>query len=90
MLKEATFAILLLTGEDETAAGPLRARQNVVHEVGLFQGRLGFDRAIVLLEEGCEDFSNLAGTLHINFPVDRIEQALGHVVSTLRREFGPI
>ena len=31
----------------------VKARMNVIHEVGLFQGRLGFERAIVLLEEGC-------------------------------------
>jgi predicted nucleotide-binding protein len=34
---------------------------NVVHEAGLFQGRLGFTRAIIMLEEGCEEFSNIEG-----------------------------
>src|SRR5258706_2456350 len=36
MLGEANFAILILTAEDETATGSMRARQNVIHEVGLF------------------------------------------------------
>jgi len=49
------------TGEDETKDGKLLARQNVVHEAGLFQGKLGFTRAIILLEEVTEGFSNLAG-----------------------------
>jgi hypothetical protein len=49
------------TGEDETKDGKLLARQNVVHEAGLFQGKLGFTRAIILLEEVTEEFSNLAG-----------------------------
>ena len=39
--------------------GKINARMNVVHEAGLFQGRLGFTRSIVLLEEGCEEFSNI-------------------------------
>ena len=30
------------------ADGDLQARMNVVHEAGLFQGRLGFTKAIVL------------------------------------------
>jgi hypothetical protein len=33
-------------GEDATAEGSTRARQNVVHEVGLFQGCLGFSSGV--------------------------------------------
>ena len=49
MMDAATLALLVMTGEDEQPDGKLRARMNVVHEAGLFQGRLGFSRAIVLL-----------------------------------------
>jgi hypothetical protein len=52
LLDAAAMAFLVMTAEDEQADGKMRARENVVHEVGLFQGRLGFTRAIVLLEEG--------------------------------------
>jgi hypothetical protein len=38
----------------------------------LFQGRLGFDRATVLLEEGCEKFSNIHGLGRIRFPKGNI------------------
>jgi hypothetical protein len=34
-------------------------RRHVVHEAGLFQGRLGFERAIILLEDGCKSFDQL-------------------------------
>jgi predicted nucleotide-binding protein len=68
MLKRATFAFLIMTAEDEHVDGKKHARENVIHEIGLFQGRLSFDRAIVLLEEGCQEFSNLHGLLHIHFP----------------------
>lgn len=50
------------------------ARQNVIHEAGLFQGRLGFMRAIVLLEEGCEEFSNIHGLGQIRFPAPAFEE----------------
>jgi predicted nucleotide-binding protein len=52
MLDDASFAFLVLTAEDERSDATTQARTNVIHEVGLFQGRLGFERAIVLLEEG--------------------------------------
>jgi Predicted nucleotide-binding protein containing TIR-like domain len=72
MLDGSDFAFVILTGEDETSDGTVRARQNAVHELGLFQGRLGFDRAIVLLEDGCEEFSNLAGLQELRFPPGNI------------------
>ena len=52
---------LVITAEDEQPDGKRRARMDAVREAGLFQGRLEFSRAIVLLEEGCEEFSNIAG-----------------------------
>ena len=88
MMLKSSFGLLVMTGEDETKDGELRARQNVVHEAGLFQGRLGFDRAIVLLEDGTEDFSNLAGIQQIRFSRGNIKETYGDILATLRREFG--
>src|SRR5437763_12154567 len=50
MLKRATFAFLIMTAEDEHSDGMKHARENVIHEIGLFQGKLGFGKAIILLE----------------------------------------
>lgn len=75
MLDESLFALLVLTGEDETRDGGLRARQNVVHESGLFQGRLGFSRAIILLEEGMEEFSNIADFSKSGSPRVKLKRA---------------
>jgi predicted nucleotide-binding protein len=89
MLAKSSFACLILTAEDATADGQSRARQNVVHELGLFQGRLGFSRAIVLFEDGVEEFSNIAGIQVLPFSKGRIRETFGDVLATLRREFGP-
>ena len=67
--------------------GGMRARQNVVHEAGLFQGRLGFAGAVVLLEKGAEEFSNIHGIVQIRFDKGRIKETFGDVVATIRREF---
>ena len=88
MLEESSFAILVMTGEDEATDGTMRARQNVIHEIGLFQGQLGFARAIVLLEEGTEEFSNIQGIDQIRFSKGNIKETFGEVLATLRREFG--
>jgi predicted nucleotide-binding protein len=84
MLAEATFAVLVLTAEDETGDGPKRARQNVIHEAGLFQGRLGFDRAILLVQKGLEAFSNVDGLQHIPFSNDNIEETFYQLQRALK------
>jgi len=74
-----------MTGEDKTESGELHPRLNVVHEAGLFQGRLGFHRAIVLLEEGTTEFSNIYGVEQIRFK--NIREVFGDVVASIYREF---
>ncbi len=74
MLEQAEFAILVLTAEDKTSDGELRARENVIHEAGLFQGKLGFQRVALLKQKGLGEISNLAGLQFIEFEGDRIEQ----------------
>ncbi len=86
MLDQASFAFLILTAEDEQANGKVHARMNVIHEVGLFQGRLGFERAIVLLEEGCEEFTNIQGLGQIRYPKGQISSIFEDIRKVLERE----
>jgi len=86
MLNEAAFAFLVMTGEDPAADGTIRARENVIHEIGLFQGRLGMCRAIVMLEERCTSFSNIHGLTTIPFPTGDIMAASEEVRRVLERE----
>jgi len=86
MLDSAAIAFLVMTGEDEQADGRLHARMNVLHEAGLFQGRLGFTRAIVLVEDGCEEFSNIQGLGQIRFPKSNIKAAFEEIREVLERE----
>ncbi|HYI41663.1 MAG TPA: TIR domain-containing protein [Allosphingosinicella sp.] len=86
MLDSCGFAFLLMTGEDETAEGHKNARLNVIHEIGLFQGRLGASKAIIMLENGCSEFSNIHGLGQIRFPANRVSAAFEQVRQVLRRE----
>ncbi|MBN3253674.1 nucleotide-binding protein [Pectobacterium brasiliense] len=86
MLDQSCFAFLIMTAEDEMNNGSIQARMNVIHEVGLFQGRLGFERAIVLLEEGCEEFTNINGLGQIRFPKGNISAIFEQVREVIERE----
>ena len=86
MLDSAAIALLVMTAEDEQADGTVRARMNVIHEAGLFQGRLGFTKAIVILEVGCEEFSNIQGLGQIRFPRGNIKASFEEVRQVLERE----
>lgn len=86
LLENACFAFLVMTAEDEHKDGQLHARENVIHEIGLFQGRLGFRRAIVLYENGCAEFSNIHGLNQIRFLKGDIRAAFEEVRQVLERE----
>jgi predicted nucleotide-binding protein len=87
MLDRANFAFLVHTAEDDVGGGRMRARQNIIHETGLFHGRLGFDRAIIVREEGTEDFSNIHGLQEIRFPPGQIRAAFGDIIEVVRQHF---
>ncbi len=86
MLDEAAFAFLVLTAEDERLDGRVTARENVIHEAGLFQGRLGFERSIIMLESACNEFSNIHGLSQLRFDSGKIEGLFDRVRRTLKRE----
>lgn len=86
LLEDSGFAFLVMTAEDGHADGSTHARENVIHEAGLFQGKLGFKRAIILLEDGCAQFSNIQGLTYISFPKGSLEPAFDKIRHVLERE----
>jgi len=65
--KDCHFAIVVMTAEDEQADGNVRARQNVVHEVGFCQGSFGRQNVLVLRQNSVEEFSNISGIVYEPF-----------------------
>jgi predicted nucleotide-binding protein len=72
--QEASFAVVLLTGDDEGrlrgSNGELtpRGRQNVIFELGVFIGALGRSNVVVLMDDGVEKPSDISGLIYI--PLD--------------------
>ena len=84
---KCSFAVIVMTGDDEDAAGDPRVRENVMHEIGFFQGRYGFDRVSLLYEEGVSLPSNLSGLLYEPFPKGNVNSALIGLLKDLRVAF---
>jgi len=84
-LDRCNLAVIIMTADDVTALGTARARQNVIHEAGLFQGRHGFGRVFLLQEAKVEEFSNIAGLQTIRF-TEKVEDGfyeLGRAIQKL-------
>jgi hypothetical protein len=60
-LDRCNVAVIVMTADDVTALGTPRARQIVIQESGLFQGRHGFGRVFLLQEARTEDFFKHSG-----------------------------
>jgi len=85
-LDRCGFAVCVLANEDVTADGSTRARQNIVHEAGLFQGRYGFQRVALLVEKGCELPSNMSGLIRHDFEHQDVDRTFTSLTRHLRRE----
>jgi len=72
--KFCNFAIILLTRDDEMHDGGMRTRQNVVHEIGFFQGKYGRDNVVLVSEKKLDLFSNISGILRIEFNPEYFEE----------------
>lgn len=79
-------AVIVMTGDDVTKENEARVRENVMHEIGFFQGRYGRNFVVLLHEDGVNIPTNLAGVAYIPFPKDHIEAGF-HV---LQRELNAI
>lgn len=75
-------AVIVMTGDDVAGEDESRVRENVMHEIGFFQGRYGRNFVVLLHEDGVNVPTNLAGVAYIPYPKGTIEAGF-HV---LRRE----
>ena len=81
--RTADYAVLILTADDITKDGEARARQNVIQELGWFQGVIGRQRTAILLQDGVEIASNISGVVYLRFKESDVEM----VFDSLRKEF---
>lgn len=69
-------AVILMTKDDYQYDNGVRARQNVVHEIGFFQGKYGRHNVILIAESGIEIFSNISGIIRLDFEENHFNEVL--------------
>lgn len=81
-------AVIVWTGDDIDGTGEPRARENVMHEIGFFQGRYGRGRVILLHEEGVNVPSNLYGLVYSPFPKNTVDACFHLLQRELTQIYG--
>ena len=79
-----SFAVIVMTGDDLDSEGVLRTRENVMHEIGYFQGKWGLSAVCLLHEEGTNIPSNIHGLVYIPFPTGYINATFGVLMRELK------
>lgn len=87
MIRASRVAVVVMTGA-HSADGKLLARQNVIHEIGFAQGALGVANTIILLEDGTDEFSNIAGITQVRFSKGEIHTTRNRVLSAVTARLG--
>lgn len=77
--KYCNSAVIVMTGDDVANENEARVRENVMHEIGFFQGCYGRNFVILLHEEGVNIPTNLSGVAYVPFPRNNIEAGF-HVI----------
>jgi hypothetical protein len=80
--ENCAFAIVLVTPDDLMQVG-VRARQNVVLELGWFMAKLGRERVLLLYTGGAEIPSDLGGIVYVQFK-DKIREVESTIQQRLR------
>ncbi len=80
---ECDSAVIVMTGDDRDESGQVRARENVLHEIGYFQGKYGLARVVLLHEDGVNIPSNIQGLVYLPFPPGSVETAHGALLREL-------
>lgn len=79
------YAVIVMTGDD-IVGEEVRARENVMHEIGFFQGKYGLQNVTLLHEEGVNIPSNIHGLVYIPFPKDTVEATFGALTRELKAQ----
>ncbi len=82
-----SFAVIVMTGDDEIKGDAPRARENVMHEIGFFQGKFGLENVCILYEEGTNIPSNIHGLVYVPFPKGYIDATFGALQREIKAVF---
>ena len=79
------YAVIVMTGDD-VSGNQIRARENVLHEIGFLQGKYGLQNIVLLHEEGVNIPSNIHGLVYIPFPQNTVEATFGALTREIKAQ----
>lgn len=82
--EKCSVAVIVMTGDDIIASNEMRARENVMHEIGFFQGLYGLGNIVLLHEDGVNIPTNIQGLVYIPFPKNTVEATFGALLKELK------
>lgn len=85
--EQCSFAVIVMTGDNLDIDGKPYARENVMHEIGFFQGKYGLDRVCILYETGTNIPSNLSGVVYVEFPKGIIKASFPELLREIKAAF---
>ena len=86
--KRCDSAVIVMSGDDKDSADNLRARENVMHEIGYFQASYGRSKVILLHEDSVSVPTNLAGIVYVPYPKDSVDAAFAVMARELKAMYG--
>lgn len=75
-------AVIVMTGED-IVGDQVRARENVMHEIGFFQGKYGLNRTILMHEKEANIPTNISGLGYVSFAKGDVKTGFGELLKEL-------
>lgn len=84
---QCSFAVIVMTGDNSDIDGKPYARENVMHEIGFFQGKYGLDRVCILYEAGTNIPTNLSGVVYVEFPKGIVKAAFSELLREIKAAF---
>lgn len=82
--QKCSVAIIVMSGDDKFTSEETRVRENVMHEIGFFQGLYGLSKVILLYEAEVNIPSNIHGLVYIPYPKDTIDATFGAIHRELK------
>ena len=70
---ECSFAVVIALANDS------RSRENLIHEIGFYQGKFGCENVLVLRQEGAADFPSISGIVSQEFKGNDIKTTFDRI-----------
>ena len=81
---KCNYAVVIMTGDDVDPFGNPKVRENVMHEIGFFQGRYGLNNVCLIHEEGASIPSNLSGIVYLPYEKSNIKMIFSDLAKEIQ------